>query len=190
MKKKIWVIVLIAVGVGGYLFLSGNWSNMTNWTYRTYMTNKSERTNAQTAEEINQRMIEQNQPKNFTDPDLGFSFSYPPEYSVSTMEDGDAKTILIQKAGKGMQLYVAPYGEGDVTASLVNREIKDVKVQNLTDINLPQGGKATTFFYQDASLGGVWNVWFSRDKHLFQLTAEADHEKAIKLFVETFSFGE
>ncbi len=169
MKKIIWIIIIGAVLWGGYYFLSSPASNP--------QISKDQKV-----------VVDPKIPKNYTDPDLGFGFSYPGDYTSSVINDGDIKTILIQKDGKGMQLYVAPYDGAVVSSLLIKREIKDVKVENLKDIESPNGIKATTFYYNDSSLGGVWNVWFSRDKKIFQLVAQADHEEAIKMFVETFVF--
>lgn len=174
MKKVIWIIIIIAVLVGGYYILGDK--------------SKTESGGDMRVSKIFEGVDISKTPKNYTDPDLGFSFSYPAGYTSSVINDGPAKTILIQKGGKGMELYIAEYGGGAVNSALVKREIKDVKVEKLTDIESPNGIKAATFFYNDPSLGGVWNVWFSKDKHIYQLTAQSDHEDAIKMFVETFSF--
>ena len=203
MKKLIWIIILIAIGVGGYFALFGDKTNMSDKSDKTDETNKSNWTdwsywsnkfsggdpNNISSEEINQMLINQNQPKNYSDPELLFSFNYPPEYNLSVVDEGEEKTILIQKEGNGMQLYIAPYSGAEVTTALIKKEIKDVSLKNLTDVNMPRGGRAATFFYKDASLGDVWNVWFSREKHIYQLTAEANHETAIKMFVETFEMN-
>lgn len=182
-RPNLFVPILIILAVGAmYLLLASGDRNE----------NADENQNDQSAQNKN---LKNQGNQNFTHPDFGFSFEYPAGYTLTTIEEGEAENILVQKKGSGLQIYVSAYDGPSVNASLVKKEITDVKVENLNDIEMRSGFKAVAFSYVDPSLGEVWNVWFSYKpsalggaERLYQITAQAGNDEALKLLVETLRF--
>lgn len=129
-----------------------------------------------------------NDPQNFTHPDLDFSFFYPPKYYLTIIDDGVGESILIQKDGSGMEIYITDF-EGVINSNSVKKDITDVKLENLMDINLPSGISAVSFSYKDSSLGEVWNVWFVKNKKIYQVVGQSGNDDVLKMFIQTFSFN-
>lgn len=176
----------------GRYFDSKNWNQGLTGANSDKNENAEENQNDQSAQ--NKNLKNQGQ-QNFTHPDLGFSFRYPADYKLTIVEEGEAENILVQKNGKGLEIYVSAYEGPRVSASLIQKEITDVKVENLNDIEMPNGILAVAFSYLDPSLGQVWNVWFSlestnsgRSQKLYQITAQAGEDEALKLLVESLTF--
>lgn len=171
MKKKIIIILVLVIllSIGFFLYQKGGLRNIN-------LSSEDKKEEVST------------DPKNFTHPDLGFDFFYPPEYTLTILNDGFGESILIQKDGRGLQLYITDFSGTTFNSYLVKKEITDVKLENVTDIELPSKIGAVSFSYKDPSLGEVWNVWFVKDKKLYQITSQAGHDEALKMFVETFKF--
>ncbi len=169
MKNKIFIIIILVILVGVGIFV--------------YQKDGSENKNLS---DVEKQEEVSNNPQNFTHPDLGFDFFYPPEYTLTILNDGFGESILIQKDGRGLQLYITDFSGTTFNSYLVKKEITDVKLENVTDIELPSKIGAVSFSYKDPSLGEVWNVWFVKDKKLYQMTSQVGHDEALKMFVETF----
>lgn len=126
----------------------------------------------------------------FVHPTLGFSFDYPSSHTLSIVEDGFGESVLIQKDGKGMQLYVGEFEPNiKVDSALVARDLVGEKIESLLDIELPKAKiPAVSFASESTSAGKVWDVWFSHSGYLYQVTCEEGEEELLKMFVESFSF--
>ena len=176
--KKISIMVACAVLTGGLWYIS---------TQTT-----------QTAQNIHDRLMDtegdntvSDVPKDattyFTHPFKNFSFTYDSGYTLSRFQDGSGEMILLQKEGSGIQVYNTQFtAGGSLSASRIRKEIGD-EVTYAQDIEMPAGFKAVTFS-TGSSKGEVWDVWFVKDKVLYQVTAEAGHDNLLKQIVETWSF--
>lgn len=171
MKNKILMIIaLVILAGGGFLIFSKFGQNIGDLISE------------------NKKGEISNESQNFTHPDLGFSFTYPPKYNLSIIDEALGESILIQKEGTGMQLYITDFSGTSLNSSLVKRDITDVNLENVMDITLPSDIPAVSFSYKDVSLGEVWNVWFVKSKKIYQLTSQTGHDEALKMFVESIKF--
>ncbi len=123
----------------------------------------------------------------FTHPLKNFSFAYDSSYTLSRFEDPSGETILLQKEGTGIQVYGTEFtAGGTLSAARLKKEIGST-VGYAKDIEMPAGFKAVTFSTASAE-GDVWDVWFVKDKVLYQITAEPGHDALLKQIVETWNF--
>lgn len=126
----------------------------------------------------------------FVHPTLGFSFDYPSSHTLSIVEDGFGEGILVLREGKGMQVYISEVDTSvKVDSNTVRRDLAGEKIESLLDIELPKAKiSAVSFASEHETMGRVWDVWFSQEGVLYQVTCEEGEEELLKMFVESFSF--
>ena len=121
---------------------------------------------------------------------LGFSFDYPSSHNLSIVEDGFGESILVLRDGRGMQVYISEVDSSvKVDSNTVRRDLVGEKIESLLDIELPKEKiSAVSFASEHDTMGRVWDVWFSHEGVLYQVTCEEGEEELLKMFVESFSF--
>ncbi len=173
--KKISIIVLCVAVAGGVWYAS---TQTTQKIHDVFVDTKD----GDTASDVPVDAI-----MYFTHPLKNFSFAYDSAYTLSSFDDGVGETILLQKQSSGIQIYSTEFtAGGTLSASRLKKEIGSM-VGFAKDIEMPGGFRAVTFSTA-STRGEVWDVWFVKDKILYQITAEPGHDALLKQIVETWSF--
>lgn len=125
--------------------------------------------------------------KQFSGP--GFSFSYPPEMTTSTIPDENGtQTILVQNSqtGAGLQIYISPFDESKpITAERIKQDLPDQTINNPGQITV-DGTTAVSFESDDA--GKTREVWFNRNGQLYQITTYAELSDFLNKVLATWKF--
>ncbi len=175
MYKKI-SIVLVCVALGGGV-----------WYASTQTTHKNSGELVDTSDDDKKTDTPVDAVTYFTHPLKNFSFAYDSSYTLSRFEDPVGETVLLQKEGTGIQIYSTEFtAGGTLSAARLKKEIGST-VGYAKDIEMPAGFKAVTFS-TTSSDGEVWDVWFVKDKILYQITAEPGQDALLKQLVETWNF--
>lgn len=135
--------------------------------------------------------------------DVLFRFLYPPDFTVTEIDDESGYTILAQNSAKkaAFQIFLNPFdlsteasakaGESWVlTPARIKKDLPNMIIENPqpvligADKNIP----ALIFFSQDQTLGRTREIWFVGNGHLFQVETFADQDSLIGPVMDTFQF--
>jgi hypothetical protein len=132
----------------------------------------------------------------YTHPGLGFSFDKPAGYTVGVVADADgSQTLIVQPfAGdvrKSFQIFISPIQEAvELTPSLIKAELIDVSVLNAQKIVLDSYGKGMMFeSNNDAFDRKSYEIWFSTDTHLYQVTSYREFASELRSIIGTWKFN-
>lgn len=182
MKKLPYILIalIIIAAAGGFGY----------WSYKFYPVRNEISNGANSTSQPNTTK-DANQALSYTHPDLNFSFKYPGNYKLANLADDQGETILLQDNGKGAQIYISEFtADADFNSALVRQSLSNEKLENLKDIQMPNGFNAVSFSGKDASLGEVWDVWFAHSGKLYQITGQPGHDRLLKSLVESFKFDQ
>ena len=99
-----------------------------------------------------------------------FSFNYPEGFGASGFEDGEGETILVQKEGRGFQIYITAIGEDlEITEEKINQDIPDLKIKNAKAVEIG-GATGLSFESEDGGLE-TKEIWFVKGQNLYQITS-------------------
>ncbi|MDP3697297.1 MAG: hypothetical protein Q8R55_04710 [Candidatus Taylorbacteria bacterium] len=145
------------------------------------------------------------QGKIYEELDVSFRFLYPPDFTVTEIDDEQGYTILAQNSAKkaAFQIFLNPFDEpGPVTPARIKKDLPNLIIENPqpvligADKNIP----ALIFFSQDLpsqlstkslegkSLGRTREIWFVGNGHLFQVETFADQDSIIGPVMDTWEF--
>src|SRR3990167_8487383 len=125
--------------------------------------------------------------------DVLFRFLYPPDFTVTEIDDESGYTILAQNSAKraAFQIFLNPFDEpGPIIPALIKKDLPNMIIENPqpvligADKNIP----ALIFFSQDQTLGRTREIWFVGNGHLFQVETFADQDSLIGPVMDTFQF--
>ena len=125
--------------------------------------------------------------------DVMFRFLYPPDFTVTEIDDELGYTILAQNSAKkaAFQIFLNPFDEpGPITPARIKKDLPNMVIENPkpvligADKNIP----ALIFFSQEPSLGRTREIWFVGNGHLFQVETFADQDSMIGPVMDTFQF--
>lgn len=128
--------------------------------------------------------------KKYTHTLLGFSFTYPSSFSISSFGSSDddvGETILLQADGgkRGLQILITPFDEDvTLTEERIHHDILDIVMSDVSTRTVGVGEKsvqAIMFTSANSSMGKSREAWFVREKRLYQISAP---ESAESVFME------
>jgi hypothetical protein len=132
----------------------------------------------------------------YTHPGIGFSFDKPAGYTVGVVTDADgSQTLIVQPLGgdvrKAFQIFISPIEEAvELTPSLIKAELADVSVLNAQKIVLDSRGKGMMFESNNDAFGGKsYEIWFSTDTHLYQVTSYREFASELRSIIGTWKFN-
>lgn len=152
----------------------------------------------------------------YANPDFGFSFRYPKDFTLTELEDEAGVTVLLQKEGarpvrsnapeetvdpladqtsngarEGFQIYISEFDEaGPITPERIKQDLPDMVINSPQQVSIGEVKDITAliFLSKHESLGDVREVWFAANGLLYQLTAYADMDNFIGPILETWKF--
>lgn len=130
--------------------------------------------------------------KTYTNNKIGFSFSYPDEFTVGELAEEGKKTVLtIQntKTGEGLQIYITVYDDPSFSVSVdrIKSDIPDLPILNASNIIAGGKAKGVAFFSQNEAFGGpTAEVWFADGKNFYQATVRAGDAKLLEEIVKSW----
>ncbi len=157
------------------------------------------------------------QEKKYTHQTLGFSFAYPNEFAISTFgvaEDEDGETILLQKSDEspnlgaellsrsvsvgsvgenGFQILITPFDEDvALTEARIRKELPGLAILDVNEILIVGEGKGATqavvFTSTNSFIGHSREVWFVREKRLYQISAPIDYSVILNQLITSWEF--
>lgn len=121
-----------------------------------------------------------------TGPD--FKFDRPEGFGVSGFEDGEGETILVQKDGKGFQIFLSVLDEElEVTAERIKQDIPDIVFENPKQIEI-DGAPALYFESKDDAGLATQEIWFAKGQNLYQITSYPEFSSSLKEVTESWEW--
>lgn len=131
----------------------------------------------------------------YTHPVIGFSFEKPAGYTVGVVPGSDgSQTLIVQpKSGnlrQAFQIVISPTEQAiDLTPNLIKTELPGTSVSNAQKILLDSRGKGIMFASNNDAFGGKsYEIWFSTDTHLYQVTSYGEFGAQLQGIIGTWKF--
>lgn len=108
----------------------------------------------------------------YTNIRYSFSLYHSPEAKVTEHELGQGATIITienEKKVRGMQVFVVPYWEKEITNERFKADVPSGIRTNIEKTEV-DGIEAVTFNSVDEGLGATREVWFIRGGYLYEVT--------------------
>ncbi len=184
---KITSLILAAVIVAAAVFLIYR-----NRQHGKYFGQQGSSTELPAAPAISAEKLKPTDPTVYTHPVFGFTITAPEGFTVGNFPDGeDADATLVQDAAKkyGMQIYVRPFAEdGQLTAGRIHREIPDMKMENPMTVPVGAGAEGVAFYTVSDSGQKTREIWFVREKQLYQISADAQYDNITGSIMESWKW--
>lgn len=128
--------------------------------------------------------------KEYNNAQYQFSFFYPETLRVEEFDEGGgAATITFQNSteGKGFQVFIAPYGEPQVSEERFKKDLPSGVRLGLSDMSI-DGVTAAAFYSKNAILGETREVWFIHNGFLYEVTTLKSFEVWLSDILDTWQF--
>ena len=184
---KITTLIIASVIVAGVAFIVYQ-----NRQGGKYFGGKSSNNNLPGQNQSNQEVTKPKGPTVYTHPVLGFTITAPEDFTVGNFSDGEEGDVtLVQDAAKkyGMQIYVRPFADdAQLTAARIKREIPDMKMENVMTVPVGEGSEGVAFSTVSDSGQQTREVWFVREKNLYQISANAQYDNITGSIMESWKW--
>ena len=110
--------------------------------------------------------------KEFRSDAYHFSLFYPDELLVGEREEVDgAHTFVFENASstRGFQIFVVPYFEEAVSAERLKKDLPSGVIKEQQEIVVGGDTKGMIFYSTNALLGETREVWFIKNKFLYEV---------------------
>ena len=189
MQKRIKIIsvilVVVILAVGAYMFYKSNKS------YQSNESNGSNKTNQPNAANETSQAPKPQGPLVYTHPEFGFTISAPDGFTAGSFPEGENGNItLIQNSANkyGMQIFVRPFEEESVlTVARIREEIPDMKIENPIEVKVGEV-PAVAFYTLSDSGQRTREIWFTQNKNLFQISANAEYDNITGSIMENWKW--
>ena len=138
------------------------------------------------------------QPTVYTDPAYGFTVTLPKGLKAVNFDQGEGYVVLITETSPGaggvhgaggafLQVYVRPFEEDTLlTAARIKRDLPGLNMQNVAAV-VADGTPAVAFYSQDGS-ENLRQVWFVKDKNLYQIIADPADDNLTGAVMESWKW--
>jgi len=127
----------------------------------------------------------------YTNEQYGFSLKYPPNFHVGEFSNGTNTSVVLQntESRTGFQIYIKPIEENlTLTESKLRQQVPDINVSDVKPTTVAGTDNALAFNAQNDAFGQSAEIWFVKDKTLFQLSTYREQQKLLQQVVETWKF--
>ncbi len=131
---------------------------------------------------------------------LGFGFSYPDEYTISSFGnffDSAGETILLQKIDKvqGLQVHITPFDEDvDLTIKRIKKDIPSLSVLEAREIQMGGDENEVQMVVFESnnnlSTGKSYEGWFVYRRNLYQISGSIDSKELFDKITSSWKFEE
>ena len=130
---------------------------------------------------------------------LGFGFTYPKEYSISSFGnffDSTGETVLLQKADKvqGLQVLITPFDEDiDLTIKRIKKDLPTLSVLEGKEVQIGSESKVqSVVFSSDNNLttGKSLEAWFVYRRNLYQISGGEDSKELFDKVISSWKLEE
>lgn len=138
--------------------------------------------------------------KEYTHIQLGFSFKYPKEYTISSFGnfyDSNGETILLQNEDKsrGLQVLITPFDEDtSLTLNRIKKDLPSLSVLEGVETEIGSDGKkvAVVTFKSTNNLsnGKSLEAWFIYRNNLYQVSSLEASKELFDELIKTWIFEE
>lgn len=101
-----------------------------------------------------------------------FSLFYPDNLHMEGRSEGEgAMTVIFQNpdTAQGFQIFIAPYGEAQVTEEQFKKDEPSGVRKDMRDISI-DGTTGASFYSTNLALGGTAEIWFVHGGYLYEVT--------------------
>lgn len=184
MQKRIKIIlailVVVILSVVAYMAYKSN---------KSYQSNESNESNKPGADSQTVSQSKPQGPLVYTHPEFGFTVSAPEGFTAGSFPEGeDGNITLVQNSttAYSMQIFVRPFEETAVlTIARIRKEIPDMKMENPIEVKVGEV-PAVAFYTLSDSGQRTREIWFTRNKNLFQISANAEHDNITGSIMENW----
>lgn len=128
----------------------------------------------------------------YTDPDYGFSFSYPNGLVAGASAEGGATTILLQSAAShiGFQVTVTPYSGSatTLTPDVVSAANPGIDLRDALPV-LIGGTPGIVFSANDGNFGESRQIWFIKGGYLYQASTYLSQKDLLERSIATWRWA-
>jgi hypothetical protein len=126
---------------------------------------------------------------NYTNSQYNFSFSYPAGVTVGSFKEGVGEMVLIQSedTSKSAQIFIIPFDEpAPISKARILKDLPDMVIKD--DQNGTVGGHpAIAFLGKHETLGSTYEIWFTRDEHLYQIMTKESTASFLINIIKTWT---
>ena len=189
-KKILALLVVVGAGVLAYVF----------WLSREKVGDASSAVlTAEEEQEVSLQkaaILPDTAASRYTHPVLGFSFEKPEGYTIGVIPgNNDEQTLIVQPTSgdvqKAFQIIIMPLDEPlTLSPDVVTSALPGTTVNTPLAITLDGDGKGMMFASNNDAFGGKsYEIWFTTDSHLYQITSYKDFEEQLKSIIGTWKFS-
>jgi hypothetical protein len=122
--------------------------------------------------------------------DFRFGLLYPQNLSVREYkEQGGALSVIFEDPsdGKGFQIYVTPYGDGQITKERFQMDVSSGVMKEPTDV-MVGGVRGTMFLSTHSLMGETREVWFINNGFLYEVVTYKQLDEWLSGIMQTWQF--
>ncbi len=126
----------------------------------------------------------------FENEQYGFSIYIPPGLSVVPFDEGGgARTFSFEnkETEEGFQIFVVPYFEETISQERFLEDAPSGVMNEATDLTV-DGVKASKFFSEHMMIGETREVWFLKDKYLYEVTTPKHLDAWLMIIMDSWRF--
>jgi hypothetical protein len=126
----------------------------------------------------------------YTDPQYGFSFKHPADYTVSAFDDSGGTMTLVTGSGadQTFQIFIQPVGAIDaLDPSKIRRELPDKVIDEPHSIVFSDNYPALIFLSRESGKQ-VRELWFVYDGQLFQVRSPLSFDANLARIMVSWQF--
>ncbi len=121
---------------------------------------------------------------------FGFALDYPKELQVREYQEANSALSVVFEDpddGRGLQVYVTPYGDTQITDERFKADQPSGVMQEPTDV-LVSGARATMFFGRNEAMGDTREVWFIHNGFLYEVATYKALDAWFAEIMQTWKF--
>jgi len=104
--------------------------------------------------------------------------------------DGDVFVLTAPQRDFTFQIFITSFDSNEevITSSMIAKDLPGVRIENPQEAILGDNIRALIFFIDNEGLGKTREVWFIKNRHLYQITTFADSDSLLAGILSTLDF--
>ena len=125
----------------------------------------------------------------YTNSKYNFSFDYPAGVTVGSFKEGLGDMVLIQSedTSKSAQIFIIPFDEpAPISKARILQDLPDMVIKS-EQKGTVGGHPAIAFLGEHETLGSTYEIWFTRDEHLYQIMTRESTAQFLINIIKTWT---
>ena len=198
-KWTIAIIIIILAGIGFSVFKSGEDSaeitenNIFNSDFGEQLKIEEDSQLGTVTENIGDSIIDSEiksqSPLHYTNEKYNFSFNYPSDVTASFFKEGEGDMVLIQSSdtSRFAQIFIIPFDEPEpISKKRILKDLPNIVIKN-EQKGTVGGHPAVAFLGRHETLGNTYEIWFTRNLHLYQIMTKESTAQFLINIIKTWT---